>query len=302
MNFDLLKNLEAPKGKIDAVIDTDTFNEVDDQFALAYMIKSKEKINIKAIYAAPFYNVNSKSPKDGMEKSYDEIMRILDYADASELMEIVHKGAERYLPDEKTWVESDAAKNLIELARQYSPEKPLYVVEIATITNIASAIIKAPDIAQNIVIVWLGGHALHYGHTYEFNMYQDIAAARVIFDCDAPVVQLPCAGVVTHFRISKPEFEYWFKGKNELCDFLVNRVFEAQSKLDGKPWSRVIWDVVAVAWLVTGGKHFLSEIIPAPIPEYDFKYASGTNRKLIRYITYIGRDELLEDLIKKLTD
>ena len=125
MNFDLLKNLEAPKGKIDAVIDTDTFNEVDDQFALAYMIKSKEKINIRAIYAAPFYNVNSKSPKDGMEKSYDEIMRILDYADASELKEIVHKGAERYLPDEKTWVESDAAKNLIELARQYSPEKPV---------------------------------------------------------------------------------------------------------------------------------------------------------------------------------
>lgn len=302
MRYDLLKNLEVPKGKVDAVIDTDTFNEVDDQFALAYMIKSREKINIKAIYAAPFHNDNSKSPKDGMEKSYAEIMRIIDYADAPELKDVVYKGAEQYLPNEKTAVESDAADNLIELARKYSPEKPLYVVAIAAITNVASAIIKAPEIAENIVIVWLGGHALHLGETYEFNMYQDIAAARVIFECDAPVVQLPCWGVITHFRISKPEFEYWFKGKNELCDFLVNRVFEAQKEYEGKPWSRVIWDVVAVAWLLNDeDRFFRSEIIPAPIPEYDFKYAFGANRKLIRYVTYIGRDAILEDLINKLT-
>lgn len=303
MNFELLKNLEVPSGKIDAIIDTDTFNEVDDQFALAYMIKSNDKINLKAIYAAPFFNDNSSSAKDGMERSYEEIIKILDYMGKPELKSIVYKGAEQYLPDENTAVESCAVDHLIELARQYSPEKPLYIVEIATITNIASAVIKAPDIAPNIVIVWLGGHALHIGDTFEFNMYQDIAAARVIFNCESPVIQVPCVGVVTHFAISKPEFEYWFKGKNELCDFLVNRVCDAQSVFEGKPWSRVIWDVTAVAWLMNDNERFMrSEIISAPIPEYDFKYATGTKRKLIRYVTYINRDALLEDLINKLTE
>ena len=50
----LLKKLEKPKGKIDVVLDTDAYNEIDDQFALAYLLRSKEKLNTKAIYAALF--------------------------------------------------------------------------------------------------------------------------------------------------------------------------------------------------------------------------------------------------------
>jgi len=50
----LLKRLNKPSGIVDAVIDTDTWNEVDDQYALSFLIKSDEKIRLKAIYAAPF--------------------------------------------------------------------------------------------------------------------------------------------------------------------------------------------------------------------------------------------------------
>lgn len=39
-----LKQLEPPAGKVRMVLDTDTYNEVDDQFALAYAFLSKEKI------------------------------------------------------------------------------------------------------------------------------------------------------------------------------------------------------------------------------------------------------------------
>ena len=38
---ELLKRLEHPSGRVDVVLDTDTFNEIDDQFALAYLICSK---------------------------------------------------------------------------------------------------------------------------------------------------------------------------------------------------------------------------------------------------------------------
>ena len=38
----LIKRLEKPAGKIDVVLDTDTYNEIDDQFALAYLIRSDE--------------------------------------------------------------------------------------------------------------------------------------------------------------------------------------------------------------------------------------------------------------------
>ena len=39
-----LKNLEVPDKTIDVVLDTDAYNEIDDQFAISYLLKSKEKL------------------------------------------------------------------------------------------------------------------------------------------------------------------------------------------------------------------------------------------------------------------
>lgn len=38
-NEQYLKNLKVPTGQIDIVLDTDAYNEIDDQFAIAYMLK-----------------------------------------------------------------------------------------------------------------------------------------------------------------------------------------------------------------------------------------------------------------------
>ena len=70
----------------DVVLDTDTFNEVDDQFALAYLLRNRDKLRLQAVYAAPFLNEKAGTPKMGMEKSYDEILRILRLAEAPEYL------------------------------------------------------------------------------------------------------------------------------------------------------------------------------------------------------------------------
>ena len=295
----LIKNLERPKSKIDVVLDTDAYNEIDDQFAIAYMLANKEKLNVKAIFAAPFYNSKSSGPKDGMEKSFDEIKKVLFMIGGTENTE-VYKGSEQFLKDEKTPVISPAAEHFAKLAEQYSPQNPLYTVAIGAITNIASAILINPKIIDNIVIVWLGGNALHWNDTKEFNLYQDVASARIIFGCGAPVVQLPCAGVVSAFTISEAELEKWLLGKNKISDYLAgNTIAEASSYAEGKPWTRVIWDVTAVAWLIDG-KFFGERLEKSPIPEYDGHYAYDGNRHFIKYIYHVNRDALVEDLFEKL--
>ena len=297
--YQRIKNLEVPSGRIDAVLDTDAYNEIDDQFAIAYMLKSSDKINTKAIYAAPFFNGKSTGPADGMERSYDEIMKLLEFGgmDAD-----VYKGSTSYLPDENTPVISDAANHLAKLADSYSPENPLYIVAIGAITNVASAILINPNIAENCVVVWLGGHAHHYCHTREFNMFQDVAAARVVMGSGVPFVQLPCQGVVTDFRLSRPELEYWLCGKNKLADYLAkNAIEEAENYASGKPWTRVIWDVTAVAWLLNDGNRFMkSNLTPTPMPSYDNLYSHRPDAHLMRYVYQIERDALMEDLINKL--
>ena len=62
--------LEPPSGHVRMVLDTDTYNEIDDQFALVYALSSSDKIELEAVYAAPFQN-QSTSPEQGMRQSYD---------------------------------------------------------------------------------------------------------------------------------------------------------------------------------------------------------------------------------------
>ncbi len=295
-------NLKVPERCIDAVLDTDAYNEIDDQFAIAYMLRSNEKINVKAIYAAPFFNSNSTSPKDGMERSYNEIINLLTLDKRDDFVKNVYKGSETYLTDEKTPVISDAAEHLAKLAMNYSSESPLYVVAIGAITNVASAILINPKIVENIVIVWLGGHALEWGDTKEFNMCQDYAAARIVFGCGAPLVQLPCFGVVDKFYTSEPELRYWLGGKNPLCDYLIKHTADAaQTYAKGRVWTRVIWDVTAVAWLLNDNDRFMKGRLEySPIPE-DSGHYSRPRRHMINYIYDIHRDCLFEDLFKKLS-
>ena len=70
--------LSPPKGRVRMVLDTDTYNEIDDQFAVVYALLSQDKLAVEALYAAPFKNNRSDGPADGMERSYDEIHRLLD--------------------------------------------------------------------------------------------------------------------------------------------------------------------------------------------------------------------------------
>ena len=47
------------EGVKNVILDTDAYNEIDDQFCIAYMIKRPDKINLLSINAAPFFNENS---------------------------------------------------------------------------------------------------------------------------------------------------------------------------------------------------------------------------------------------------
>ncbi|MDR2504482.1 MAG: nucleoside hydrolase [Oscillospiraceae bacterium] len=294
-----LKMLTCPTGKVDMVLDTDAYNEIDDQFAISYALRSPEKLNLLALYAAPFLNERSVSPLDGMEKSYDEILKLLHLAKEERL---VFKGSGEYLKSENEPVISPAANDLAERAMNYSPEKPLYVVAIGAITNVASALLIQPRIADNLVVVWLGGNSTEWPDSREFNMMQDVTAARVLYGSGAPLVMLPCMGVVSSLTTTGPELTYWLSGKNALADYLARQTIdEANRYAAGKVWSRVIWDVAAVAWLLNDGGRLLSEkLIPTPIPEYDHHYGFDPRRPPCKYVFHINRDALFADLFAKL--
>ncbi|HHV59438.1 MAG TPA: nucleoside hydrolase [Clostridiaceae bacterium] len=293
-----IRRLEPPKGKINMVLDTDTYNEVDDQFALAYTLCSSEKINLEAVYAAPFYNDRSSSPAEGMEKSYNEILNVFSLLGKSS-DGMVYRGSTEFMKNPYTPCRSEAAQNLVQRVRAMKDDdEPLYVVAIGAITNVASAILLDPEIIRKIVVIWLGGHAYFWPHTKEFNLWEDIYAANVVFGCGVPLVQIPCMGVTSHLRTTIPELEFYLKGKSEVGTYLTRIVTNYTKSPYG--WSKPIWDVAAIAWLVNSD-WVHTGYVHSPIVTVEGTYSFSTKRHLIRCAWYLDRDPIFADMFRKLS-
>lgn len=276
------------------VLDTDTFNEIDDQFAVVYALLSPE-LDVQAIYAAPFKNSRSEGPGDGMQKSYEEILRILSRLDRQP-DQFAFRGSSRYLDADQP-EESPAARDLIKRAKRASPEDPLYVVAVGCITNVSNAILLEPSIIRNIVVVWLGGNGLDWPHQREFNFRQDLAASRVVFDCGVPLVQLPCTPVVTHFATTVPEMERYVGGRGAIGDYLLE-IFKDYRR-DHFGWSKVLWDMTAIAWLIRP-QDLPSVLVHSPIVTDNYTFSVDRSRHFIRSIRFVRRDPIFQDFFRKL--
>ena len=291
----ILTQLEIPPGRVNIVLDTDTYNEIDDQFALVYSLCSPERLNVEAIYAAPFSNKRAATPAEGMKKSYEEILRLLDSMGIkSEGM--VYKGSDRYLENVATPVRSEAAFDLIEKAM--ASKELLYVVAIGAITNIASAILLEPEIINKIVVVWLGGNSLYWSHTAEFNLMQDVPAAQVLFDCGVPLIQMPCMAVASHLTTTVHELDYYLNGKNVTSTYLCKIFREYQEHY--QLLSKEIWDISAIATLINP-EWAPAEIVHSPVLTERLTWSVDPRRHFIKTVRSLNRDAIFKDMFHKIS-
>jgi hypothetical protein len=286
-----------PSGKLDMVLDTDTYNEVDDQFALCYSLLSPERLNVEAIYAAPFLNERSRDAKDGMEQSYGEILRLM-HTMGRKTEGLVFKGVGRFMQGPEDAIDCPAARDLVKRAMARPEGDPLYVVAIGAVTNIAAALVMEPKITEKIVVIWLGGHALTWPDTREFNLKQDLHAVRTVLDCGVPMILVPCMGVSSHMITTVHELNASIGGKNEMCDALIELV-KAYSP-DHFGWSKPLWDVAAIGLMLheKWASYIWEE---SPLITEDVRWAKGENRPLIRVVEQLDRNAIFHDLFMKLS-
>ena len=290
-----LEMLQPPEGRVRMVLDTDTYNEIDDQFAVVHALLSPEQLNLEAIYAAPFHNNRSANAEEGMEKSYAEILRLLALLNV-DAEGFVYRGSTAFLVDATTPVPSDAATDMVERAMAQTDE-PLYVTAVGAITNVASAILMEPEIIKRIVVVWLGGNPLYWSHTREFNLAQDIHSARLVLNCGVPFVHLPARGVVSHLLTTVAEMERYVQGQGKIGDYLVE-IFKAYHS-DHFAWSKVIWDIAATAYLINP-QWVPTEIVHSPILTDAVTWSFDNSRHFMRIATGVNRDAIFRDLFQKL--
>ncbi len=291
----MVARLTPPAGPACAVLDTDTYNEIDDQFALVYALLSPEAVELEAVYAAPFHNNRSDGPADGMTKSYEEIGRVLDKL-GRDMEGFAFRGSQEWLTSAETPVPSEAASDLVERAMA-NRDGPLYVLAIGAITNVASALLMEPRLVERIVLVWLAGQP-HYWHTAkEFNLAGDLTASRVIFDSGVPLVQFPCTHVTEQLRTTLPELERYVKDRGPLGDYLYETTRDYVG--EGVARSKVIWDIVAVAYLAESG-WAPTRLVHAPRVTAQATYSADQSRHFMRVGAQVHRDPIFRDLFTKL--
>ena len=300
-DLDRLLAIPGP-GRVRAVLDTDTYNEIDDQYALAYSLLSPERMSVEAIYAAPFVNDRSATAAVGMEKSYEEILRLLDFFPDANRSD-VFRGSNAFFQDKDRPVDSPAARDLIKKALAGSDE-PLYVLTIGCPVNVSSAILMEPKIKENIVVVWLGGTTHYWPSASEFNLRQDVIASQVLFDSGVPLVQIPTKNVSEHLRTTAPELERHMRGRSRIGDYLYGQFLQYYAvRTKGKdrrfPYSKVIWDISAIAWL-NDPTWVPSEIVPSPVLTSDMRWESTAGRHNIRVANNLNRDAVFNDLFVRL--
>ena len=282
------------------MLDTDTYNEIDDQFALVQMMMSPERFDVQAIYAAPFHNARSSGPAQGMELSYEEILRLLARLEIS-ATGLVHRGVTEFVGLQKQSRNAPAVDDLIARARRASPTEPLYVVAIGAISNVACAILDAPDIVERIVVVWLSGNAPDWPKEFEqraqFNLRQDVGAAQVVLDSKVPLVFVPAMPVTSHLHASVAEIERYVEPHGDIGRFLAQR-FKAYNA-DHVGWTKRLWDMAAVGWMLNSD-WCPSFIRPTPILTDDMQWVEDPSRHAMRYVGFVDRDPIMRDFFTKL--
>jgi len=283
---------EEKNKRVNVILDTDIYNECDDQFALSYLLKYQDRFNIEAITVAPYYKKNGISLKEGIDKSYNEIIKICKWLDFNYTNK-VFKGSTDYIIngyDEQ----NDAVNKIIEISNN---NDKTYILAIGAITNVALAIKKRPEIIDKIEVIWLGGNSFLSEDNKEFNFKQDIEAVRYVFESKVKLTVIPCKNVASNLITSIYELEHFLKGKGELCDYLCQRFYN--DGVHGIKERRVIWDISVIAYMVN--KEWFETIeVSAPNIKDNTSYQLTKNNRKITVVNYLDVNEIYKDLFKKL--
>lgn len=202
--------------KIRVIIDTDAYAEADDQFAIVHALLTP-KFDVVGIVAEQF---GTGTFPNSMEKSYEEINKIVQLMGLEEQVP-VFRGEEQALRDEKTAGHSEGAQFIVEEALKQD-DRPLFVLNIGAITNLAAAYLLNPEIADKLLAVWVGGGPYPTGHM-DFNSGNDLNAVNVILSSEMELWQIPLSAY-TMMEVSFHELFDRVKPCGELGNYLVENL------------------------------------------------------------------------------
>ena len=306
----------VPKAKrLRVIVDTDCKNEADDQYALTHHLMTP-RFDIRAINATHFEVRNHDGTS--RDQSYEEIMKILRLT-GNEGKYRVLKGSqyplkydeaeratakvshEAFLPKVE-WFENEASRFIVEEALREDP-LPLYVVCLGGLTNVATALLMEPKIADRFTCIWIGGGTYPTG-SQEFNLLQDIPAANIVFGSRLNLWQVPNS-TYGLMKISLAELQVKVRPHGEIGRYLFDQLVELNDDYGeslswpaGEMWC--LGDQPTVTLLLMADQFMEYDVIPAPLFSRDMFYVPCPTNRAIRVYKTVDPRFTFEDFFAKL--
>ena len=208
--------------KIPIIIDADTANEVDDLFALSGAL-SEPNFNIIGITASQFNTSPLASSNTALESKIinDKILKLANINSIPSLL-----GSPSPISDISNINNSQASNFIIKNARLYTNENPLHIVILGSCTNVATAIINAPDILNKIKVYYLGFWHNPKTNLYnknEFNSRNDPLAVNLLLNSLDLDLTIMTATTSQHLIFKRNELDVYLSNNNSLGSYLIDR-------------------------------------------------------------------------------
>ncbi|MDY3831723.1 MAG: nucleoside hydrolase [Candidatus Ventricola sp.] len=289
------------KKRVRMIVDTDCKNEADDQFALVHHLLTP-MFDIRGIIAAHF---ESKADVYGagqtVHASMEEIQRVIALLGVPVACPVV-LGADRAMTEENVPVPSAGARLIIDEAMR-KDERPLYVALLGTATDLASALLMCPEIANRLTAIWIGGGDYPEGG-WEFNLVQDIHAANVLLSSRAALWQVP-RSTYKQMNVMLSELCWRVAPQGEIGTYLFEQMAELNDRLaddpsfpHGESWC--LGDQPTVGLLLEDRGRQNYDMRPAPRVSMDCRYLPGQSGRDIRVYHTLDVRMTLEDFYAKL--
>ena len=227
-------------------LDADTANEVDDLYAIA--VAFEHDWRIPALASTQWQNSQWATART-MEDSYRLNQHLVAHLGVQDETEVLRGGHRRMYDWGHMAVHSPASAKLIELARAASPDTPLTVVALGALTNVASALFVAPDIAERMELYWLGStydFAADRARFTDFNALMDPQAAQLVLEHPTLRTHVLPVSEVGMYTVRFDEVAAAVGGRGALGALLLDRW---RGHMDGSKGTRVLWDVAIVELL-----------------------------------------------------
>ncbi len=246
------------------ILDSDTANEIDDLFAIAYLLAGEHpSVDWLGLTSAQWFHVwSGDSTVYQSQQLNEDLLRLAGR------LELPHPlGADLMMG--KPWGEYDArdspaAQFIIEEAMALPAGEKMVVMCIGASTNLASAIALQPEIATRIVAYTLGfQYDFEQGvwNKDEFNIRRDLNAANYLLNTAALELHVMPISVAVQYAW-KMEATFNHLEKAGAMGAYLRRRWETNAT--GQP-ERVMWDVALLQAFLAPEQ--ASEILVGTPPE-----------------------------------